>query len=123
MVDMTETAEQAHKPQERVVGFPDGTIVAFGGAEPSVNRSGGYFGFLRDLPATWPYVRHYKRLAGVTVVLMALGALVGLLSPWPLAILIDSVLGDKPLPAVLGPLIGSWSQTALIIFAVAGGLV
>jgi len=81
------------------------------------------FLFLRDLPRVWPYVRVYKKLAVVTCVLVGLAALTGLLIPWPLAILVDSVLGNKPLPAVLGSFFDSWSKTSLLVLAVLGGLI
>jgi ATP-binding cassette subfamily B protein/subfamily B ATP-binding cassette protein MsbA len=82
-----------------------------------------FFVFLRDLPRIWPYLRVYKKLAVVTGVLVGISALAGLLAPWPLAILIDSVLGDKPLPAILGSFLDSWSKTSLLVFAVVAGLV
>jgi len=82
-----------------------------------------FFVFLRDLPRIWPYLGAYKKLAVITVVLVGVSALAGLLTPWPLAILVDSVLGNKPLPAVLGSLFDSWSKTSLLVFAVLAGLI
>ncbi len=78
--------------------------------------------FFGELPRTFPYVRPYWRLIGLSALGMGLSVIASLLSPWPLAILIDTVLGNKPLPALLSPL-GSWSTTALLIFAVCAGLV
>lgn len=48
-----------------------------------------------------PYLRPYWKLASFSVVLIVLSAIFGLLTPWPLKILIDQVLGQKPMPAWL----------------------
>jgi ATP-binding cassette, subfamily B, bacterial len=80
------------------------------------------FRFLRDLPRIVPYLRPYKRLAGASVAMSVFTVLVGLLAPWPLAILIDSVLQGKPLPSVLRPLLGGWGREGILVFAVVGGL-
>jgi ATP-binding cassette subfamily B protein/subfamily B ATP-binding cassette protein MsbA len=51
--------------------------------------------------------------------LITLSAGAGLLKPWPLALLIDSVLGGKPLPAALSPL-QQWPKGQLLaLFGVA----
>ena len=41
-------------------------------------------------------------------------------APWPLAILIDTVLGNKPLPSFLGVLDGVGTYWLLAIAVVAG---
>jgi ABC-type multidrug transport system fused ATPase/permease subunit len=69
-----------------------------------------------------PYLRTRKWLAATSFGLVGTGALMALLAPWPLAILIDTVLGNKPLPALLSPLDGLGRYTLLAI-AVGGGLV
>jgi ATP-binding cassette, subfamily B, bacterial len=76
--------------------------------------------FLRDLPRIRPYLRPYKALTGVVFVVTGLAALADLLGPWPLAIVIDTVLRNKPLPTLLGGLEGL-SDTALLVIAVVGG--
>ena len=53
--------------------------------------------------------------------MIGLGTLVGLLAPWPFAIVVDSVLGNKPLPGPLGFLEGL-NQYELLAVAVVGGL-
>ncbi|MBA3245946.1 MAG: ABC transporter ATP-binding protein, partial [Actinobacteria bacterium] len=78
--------------------------------------------FFRDFPRILPYLRTRKRLAAVSLSLVAAGSLASLLAPWPLAILIDTVLGNKPLPALLGPLDG-FGRYDLLALAVIGGLV
>jgi len=55
-----------------------------------------------------PYVRSEWRLLALTVAAMLLGTLVTLARPWPMQIIVDSVLGSRPAPAWLtqaaGPL-------------------
>jgi ATP-binding cassette subfamily B protein/subfamily B ATP-binding cassette protein MsbA len=53
------------------------------------------------------FLRPYRTQAVYSVILLILGALVSLLLPWPLKWIIDSVLGDQPLPRVLQGLVGS----------------
>jgi ATP-binding cassette subfamily B protein/subfamily B ATP-binding cassette protein MsbA len=76
--------------------------------------------FLRDLPRIRPYLRPYKGLTAVVFVVTGLSALLDLLGPWPLAIVIDTVLRNKPLPSLLGGLEGL-SDTTLLVIAVVGG--
>ena len=69
-------------------------------------------------------MRPYWPLAVGSIVLTGLLTVLGLLSPWPLQILVDHVLQDRPLPgilaAVLKPLEGH--QIGLLIFAVVAGM-
>ena len=62
---------------------------------------------LRAWPRALPYLRPYRGRVALSVALMVLGAAAGLLEPWPMAILVDSVLGDQPFPAPLDGLAGS----------------
>src|SRR5262245_66498702 len=48
---------------------------------------------------------------------------INLLKPWPLAILVDSVLGSKPYPAWLPRDIMAWAQPAQITAIIAASLV
>ena len=68
-----------------------------------------------------PYLRPYWKLAVASTGMIGLGTLVGLLAPWPFAIVVDSVLGNKPLPGPLGFLEGL-NQYELLAVAVVGGL-
>ena len=81
----------------------------------------GTWAFFRDAPRIVPYLRPHKRLAATSMGLVGFSSLVALLAPWPLAILIDTVLGDKPLPSLLGPLSGL-DTYQLLLAAVIGGL-
>lgn len=76
--------------------------------------------FLRALP----YWRPYWHLAVISTAVMLLITLTGLLGPWPLTILIDSVLGTHELPPILQWLLGSLAgnRQTILVFAVAAGL-
>ncbi|HWH93708.1 MAG TPA: ABC transporter ATP-binding protein [Baekduia sp.] len=79
--------------------------------------------FLRDFPRVLPYLRPHRRLAAGSLIMVGVSSVVTLLSPWPLAILIDTVLGDKPLPSLLGALDALGRYQLLAIAVVAGLLV
>ncbi len=55
------------------------------------------------------------------VVLVFCGAFASLLKPWPLALVVDGLLGDQPLPGWLGSLAAGWDKPALL--ALLAGLV
>jgi ATP-binding cassette subfamily B protein len=78
--------------------------------------------FFKDFPRVMHYLKPHKRLAAASLSLVAGGSAMALLAPWPLAILIDTVLGNKPLPSLLG-FLGGLSQYQLLAVAVASGLV
>lgn len=69
------------------------------------------------------YLRSYRMLVGTSVALVLAGTVVGLLVPWPLKILVDSVLQDHPLPAIVEPLVGhaAGDRVLLLVLTVAGG--
>ncbi len=71
------------------------------------------------------YLRPYWRLAVVSVALIVLGAVAGLLAPWPLQILFDNVLQDHPLPPALAFVLGpvAHQRSSLLLFAVVAGVV
>ena len=78
------------------------------------------FAFLKDFRRIGPYLRPHKRLAIVSLVLMAVSAGMALLSPWPLAILLDTVLGNKPLPSLIGWLDGLGTYQLLAVAVISG---
>lgn len=69
-----------------------------------------------------PYLRPYWRLALGIVVLIVLTGLAELLAPWPLKILVDSVLGDHPLPGALRIWGDGLQPVGLLLFAVSAGV-
>ncbi|MBS1868261.1 MAG: ABC transporter ATP-binding protein [Actinobacteria bacterium] len=78
------------------------------------------FAFLLDFRHIGPYLRPHKGLAVVSLILMAASAGMALLSPWPLALLLDTVLGNKPPPALLGFLDGLSTYQLLAVAVIAG---
>jgi ABC-type multidrug transport system fused ATPase/permease subunit/GT2 family glycosyltransferase len=73
------------------------------------------------LPRILPYLKPYRKLAVISVILTILTALVALAQPWPLAFTIDSIIGDKSAPSWVTGIFGS-STGALIAFAVTATL-
>lgn len=69
------------------------------------------------------YLRPYRNLALFSVIVTVLGSGIGLLTPWPLKLLVDNVIQRQPFPQALFwlPNLGS-DPTALTILIVAGGL-
>src|SRR5437899_3053180 len=68
-----------------------------------------------------PYVRPYGHLAAASLVLMIGASLVGLLSPWPLQILVDSVIGQAPLPTFLAAFVGAESPHRIVLLLLVVG--
>ena len=62
---------------------------------------------MKYFPRVLRYLRPYWRLAVLSVVILAAGSLVALLVPWPLQVLVDNVLGGKPLHPTLARLVGA----------------
>ena len=79
---------------------------------------------MRYFLRTFPYLRPYWRLAVLSGSLTILISLAGLLAPWPLTILIDSVLGNHPLPAALRlvPGLAAPTRHTLLMVAVLAGV-
>jgi ATP-binding cassette, subfamily B, bacterial len=70
------------------------------------------------------YLRPYRALASGSVIVIILSGLAALLAPWPLKIIIDNVLGGRPLPSWLArafPFLPAGGMP-LLWFAVFGGL-
>ena len=53
------------------------------------------------MPRILPYLRPYRKFAVISVILTILLAVVALAEPWPLAFVIDSIIGHKPVPSWL----------------------
>jgi ATP-binding cassette subfamily B protein/subfamily B ATP-binding cassette protein MsbA len=73
----------------------------------------------RYLPRVLPYVRPYRGLTAVSVLLTALTAGISLAEPWPIAIVVDSVLGNDKPPQLVSLIAGSskTAMLALLVFA------
>ncbi len=71
-----------------------------------------------------PMVRSERRGLSILLALVVAGAVITALLPWPLKLIVDHVVGDKPLPAIMGFMQG-WFQRAdsgllLIVLVVVG---
>lgn len=99
--------DSAAEQQFRAISNPD----------ELVSQTGALARGFRRLPDALPYIRPYRKLAGVSVGLIALLAIVGLAEPWPLAFLIDGVLGAEEVPGWVTGIVGT-GTTGLILFAV-----
>lgn len=78
-----------------------------------------------------PYVRRHKRRLGLALAFGLGYTAVGVLEPWPLKLILDNVLLDRPLPDFLAPLLGGAGSTitllnlliaAIVLFAIVRGL-
>ena len=90
------------------------------------NRRAGAEALVMSL-ATWTlsYLRPYRaRMVGLGIIAVAQIAL-GLLSPWPLKLVVDNVLGGQPMPAALSSPIRALagdSSVGVLLVVVAAGL-
>jgi ATP-binding cassette, subfamily B, bacterial len=74
---------------------------------------------MRYFPRVLHYLKPYWRPACLAVLLVILGAGFSLLTPWPLQILIDHVLDQKPFPPVLDFILGPIAdQRGLLLIVV-----
>jgi ATP-binding cassette, subfamily B, bacterial len=75
------------------------------------------------LPRVFPYLRPHWKFSALSLLLIGLSGLTGLLTPWPMKILVDHALTRLPLSGflfvLLRPLAGR--PLALLIFAVIAG--
>ena len=74
----------------------------------------------RHLPRLVPYARPHVPSLSLSVLLMALAVVASVGAPWPLALLVDSALGDKPTPPWLLALHLD-STSRLVLAAVGAG--
>jgi len=83
---------------------------------------------VKYLPRVLTYLRPYWKLATISGVLTILSSLAALLAPWPLKVIVDSVLGNHPVRPVLQPIVNSLhafggGKLPVLAFAVLAGLV
>jgi ATP-binding cassette, subfamily B, bacterial len=67
------------------------------------------------LPRVVPYVRPYRALTGVSVLLTALTAGIALAEPWPIALVVDSVLGNNTPPGPVHAIAGDDKAAMLVL--------
>ena len=71
-------------------------------------------------PRIFPYMRGYRKLLILSLVLSVITSIVALAEPWPLAIVIDNVLGTHSPPGVLQPLFGKQPDPYRLLMFIAG---
>jgi ATP-binding cassette subfamily B protein len=71
-------------------------------------------------PRILPFLRGYRKLLVISLLLSVLVSIVSLAEPWPLAIVIDSVLGTHEPPNVLQPLFGHQPDPYRLLVFIAG---
>jgi ABC-type multidrug transport system fused ATPase/permease subunit len=73
-------------------------------------------------PKVSPYLRPYWRIATASVAATLVFVGIGLLAPWPMKILVDSVLGNAPLPDVIRAMAGGVpDKFTMLVMTVAAG--
>src|ERR1043166_628500 len=79
---------------------------------------------MRYVPRVLRYLRPHWKLAVLSFALMVLGALIGVLRPWPLMFLVDNVLRGDPLSPGWVWLLGGFAanRSVLLILVVVAGL-
>ena len=77
---------------------------------------------LRLLARALGYFRADAGRVGLAMGLLLASIGINLLKPWPLAILVDSVLGTKPYPSWLPSQMPEWTQPGQLIAIIAASL-
>ena len=86
----------------------------------NVSATDGLFGWMLQ------YLRPYRQRVALLSVLLVSEIVLGALQPWPLAVVIDYVLGGKAFPARIAPWITAITQDhrlVLLVFVVIAGVV
>ena len=79
---------------------------------------------LKYIPRALRYLKPYWKLAIASGCMVGLTVLIGLVAPWPMQIIVDSVLDKHPLHPALANALG-WigrDRFSLLVFVVVGGL-
>jgi ATP-binding cassette subfamily B protein len=79
------------------------------------DREGGdvISSYRKDLRIVFPYLKRYKKLGAITVLVTAAAALARLLDPLPLAFFLNCVLGDRPPPEFISNMVGTGKYNLL----------
>src|SRR5213592_2172392 len=82
----------------------------------------GAFEQWKTFPRIFPYLRPYRKLVALSFFFTVLTATTGLAEPWPLAMVIDSVIGTNAPPSILRNWFGaSPDPYRLLVFIVGLG--
>ncbi len=69
------------------------------------------FGIWTTLPRTFPYLRPHRKLIFVSILSTFAAAALALAEPWPLALVVDGVVGDKKAPGLIRAIFGEDTDT------------
>ena len=69
------------------------------------------FGIWGTLPRAFPYLRPYRKLVVVSVISTFATAALALAGPWPLAMVVDGVVGEKKAPGLIRAIFGEDTDT------------
>ncbi|HEX8769853.1 MAG TPA: ABC transporter ATP-binding protein, partial [Acidimicrobiales bacterium] len=89
------------------------------------HHSGGFAPGARSwkhLPRIFPYLRRYRGLAVLSSLMLFIGVAISLLEPWPMAFLVDGVLGSRSRDGVVTDLFGTDARKLVIVAAICGFL-
>ena len=82
----------------------------------------GAWRYWRLIPRLFPYLRPYRGLVVVSILLSAVSVVIGLADPWPLAFMVDTVIGRKSPPGLITAVVGDQSPYTLLVLGAAGSL-
>jgi ATP-binding cassette, subfamily B, bacterial len=93
-------------------------VAAVAEAIPSPEKRSGWE-LWKHVPRAFPYLRPHKWGMALSLVISIVNTVVHLIQPWPLAIMIDSVAGQQPLPPIAEQILpsGRYQQLAILVFA------
>lgn len=83
---------------------------------------------MKYLPRIIPYLRPYWKIVLAVIILTILSSAAALLSPWPLKVIVDNVLGNQPIHPILRPIVHALhafggGKLSILALAVIAGLV
>jgi ATP-binding cassette subfamily B protein len=85
-------------------------------------RTKGGWEQFKLLPHALPYLRPYRKLYVLTILFTLMGSVIALAEPWPLAVLVDSVLGNHAPTSFLKAIFGADPNPyTLLVFVVIAG--
>jgi len=76
----------------------------------------------RLIPRLFPYLKPFRGLVAASILLSLVGIVIGLADPWPLAFMLDTVLGTRPVPGAVQRFIGTPDKATLLILTAVAGL-
>ena len=78
---------------------------------------------MQNVRSILAHARPQAPIFGMLALCAVAGSLVSALQPWPMKLLVDSVLGGQPAPDLLRAMAGDWSGEQLLFVVALGGLV